>query len=378
MSDDRTTILVVDDEPDLRELHKIYFEAADFNVLTAENGKDALEILGRDEISVDVVVSDIIMPEMNGYLLCREIKDDPELSRIVVVFVSSLTTLEEKAKGYSYGADDYFSKPLQPEELRFKINNLIEYQNKNASLQSEIKQSQSATMQIMNFYSDLGQVLEFYKSSINAKNYKELCSLVFETLSAFGLRSSMQIVTSDGLFNFGDEGEVSPLESNVIELSRAKSRFFEYGVRLIINYEHFSLLIKNMPVDDADRVGTLRDSLGVLCNAIEARLDSLLDQAINYKKTQITEDVKNVLDQTQKAFNKIEQDTVSAIESLTDDIEDSFLSLGLTDAQEEHIREISKACLNRTNDAFELSRDLYTMFEEINASLNAMQSLNKN
>lgn len=377
MIENKVAILVVDDEPDLRELHKIYFEEAGFNVVMAENGKDALQVL-EDNDAIDVVVSDILMPELNGYELCKTIKADPEKSHIVVVFVSSLTTLEEKAKGYSYGADDYFSKPLQPEELKLKINNLIDYQSKNISLQREVKQSQSATMQIMNFYSDLGQVLEFYKSSINAKSFKELCDLVFEVLSSFGLRSSIQIVASDSTHNYGSEGTVSPLEANVIELSRAKSRFFEYGVRLIINYDHFSLLIKNMPIDDPERCGTLRDSLGVLCNAIEARIDSLLDQTINYKKTQITEDVKVVLEQTQGTFGKIEQDTLAALETMTDEIEDGFLSLGLTEAQEDKIREIIQECMTRTNSAFDRSRDLYTMFGEISASLNAMQSLNKN
>lgn len=84
-------------------------------------------------------------------------------------------------------------------------------------------------MQIMNFYSDLGQVLEFYKASINAKNYQELCDLLFEVLGSFGLKTTVQIITPDEVLNFAKTSPVSPLESNVIELSRAKSRFFEYG-----------------------------------------------------------------------------------------------------------------------------------------------------
>lgn len=378
MTDEQISVLVVDDELELRQLHKIYFESAGFKTYEADTGKTALEILENPDTPINVVVTDVVMPEMNGYELCKAIKEDPDKSNIIVVFVSSLSSLDEKAKGYSYGADDYFIKPLQPEDLKLKVINLIEFQNKNKALQSEIKQSQSATMQIMNFYSDLGQVLEFYKASINAKNYSDLANLLFEVLSAFGLRSTLQIITPDEVLNFGDSTPVSPLEANVIELSRAKHRFFEYGVRLIINYDDFSVLIKNMPTDDPERCGTLRDSLGILCNAMEARIDSLISSAIDNKKSQITEDVKIVLERSQKLFEKIEQNTVSSIENLTDAIEDSFLSLGLTEGQEESIRELIKTCYENTSNAFEPSRDLYELFKEINSGLDTMQSLKKN
>ncbi len=371
------TVLVVDDEPDLRQLHKVYFESAGFQVLEAETGKSALEVIEKQDPVIDVVVSDVVMPEMNGYELCKAIKEDSEKNHIIVVFVSALASLEEKAKGYSYGADDYFIKPLQPEELQLKIKTLIEYRNKQMALQSEVQQSQKATMQIMNFYSDLGQVLEFYKASINANNYQQLCDALFDVMDAMGLKSTVQILTPEEVLNFGQTGPVSPLEANVIELSRAKSRFFEYGVRLIINYKHFSLLIKNMPIHDAERCGTLRDSLGILCNAMEARIDSLLATALDNKKNQITADVKSVLQQSQALFAKIEQDTIGAIEGLKDAMEDSFISLGLTEAQEESIRNIINNCHDQASHAFEPSHDLYRLFAEINANLDTMQSLKK-
>ncbi|MDX1812429.1 MAG: hypothetical protein R3240_10805, partial [Gammaproteobacteria bacterium] len=190
-------------------------------------------------------------------------------------------------------------------------------------------------------------------------------------------KGTIQILTQSGAINYSSHGEVSPLESNVIELSRAKSRYFEYGARLIINYENFSLLIKNMPIDDPDRVGTLRDSLGILCNAMEARIESIIEQTINYQKSQITQDVKVVLEQSQNTFSEIEKNTIAAINELTDAIENSFLSLGLTESQEDEIRDIIQHCMESTNAAFDSSRELYQMFGEINASLDAMQSLGK-
>lgn len=74
MTESKATILVVDDEQELRQLHKIYFESAGFNVLEADTGVSALEILHSHDTPIDVVVADILMPEMNGYELCKAIK----------------------------------------------------------------------------------------------------------------------------------------------------------------------------------------------------------------------------------------------------------------------------------------------------------------
>lgn len=371
------TILVVDDEAEMRELHQLLLLDAGFQVLSAENGKKAVEVLENADNHIDIVLADVLMPEMDGYELCSYIKSQENFAEIPLIFISSLDTLEEKIKGFECGADDYIAKPLQPKELSYKIRNLIELRNRNKELSKQVMDSQSATMQIMNFYGDLGQILEFYKVSIGANSFEDLAKLLFDVTGAYGLNCSIQFHLPDDILNFGSKGEISPLEANVMALARKKDRFFSIGARLIINYNAFTLLIKNMPVDDEERTGTLRDSLGVLCNAVEARLNSLLTEKIDAKKNQITEVVQEVLDQTKMTFSDIESANIEAINNLMEEIETAFFSLDLNDHQENRIREIANRCMANTNKAFEKGLLLNAMFDDINENLSEMVNIKK-
>ena len=368
----KRTVLIVDDEFEIRELHKILILHAGFNVVEAENGIQALEMLNQVDHKIDAILSDIIMPEMNGYEFCAKVKENEVLKEIPFIFISSLSTLEEKTKGYSYGADDYIIKPLEASELALKIKNLIRRRESNQALSLQVAESRDAAMQIMNFYADLGQVLEFYKSSTNAKNLDELVVLLFEVTTNFGLCCTFQIHLGTEILNFGDRGEVSPLEADVIELAREKDRFYSFGSRLIISFDTFSLLIKNMPADE-ERAGTLRDSLGVLCNAIEAKLSGLISQSANSKKSEIAGFILDVLSETQATFSVIEDDNKLAINGLMTDIEDAFISLGLSESQEENIREIVNSCEQKVNLAFKQSQTLNAMFDDIRGNLDEIR-----
>lgn len=377
MNEDAPMILIVDDEAEMRELHQLLLLDAGFQVLSAEDGKQAIEIIEKDGNNIDVVLSDVVMPGMDGYDLCKYVKTHDEVPNVPFIFISSLETLEEKTKGFECGADDYITKPLQPKELTYKIKNLLEMNKRNNELSRQVVESQSATMQIMTFYGDLGQILEFYKVSIGAKSYYELADQLFDVTRAYKLNCSIQFHLPDDVVSFGDKGEISPLEANVIELARKKERFFSFDARLVINYETFSLLIKNMPIDDQERVGTLRDSLGVLCNAVEARVGALIVEKIDAKKALIVDVVQEVLAQTKVTFADIEKSNVSSIEGMMEDIESAFFSLGLSEPQEERIREILKACLVNTNKAFQKGLILNAMFDDINENLTAITAVNK-
>lgn len=373
MNENEHTVLVVDDEFEMRELHKIFLMHGGFNVLEAENGLQALEILDQENVQVDAILSDILMPEMNGYEFCREVKEHESTKDTPFIFISSLNTLEKKTKGYSYGADDYIIKPLEAKELSFKIKNLIRRRESNKELNKQANESRDSAMQIMNFYGDLGQVLEFYKVSINAKNISELAVLLFEVTGNFGLHCSLQIHIGDEILNFGDQGEISPLEANIIELAREKERFYSFSSRLVINFDTFSLLVKNMPVDNADRSGTLRDSLGVLCNAVEAKLSGLTAESLNTKKIEIAGFIQDVLKQTKTTFSDIEKENIKAIDSLMEDIEESFISLGLSETQENHIRDVVELCTQKVNKAFKRSETLNSLLDDIQDNLDDIQ-----
>lgn len=122
-AEDAFTVLVVDDNQDMCEF--IGTSLADrYRVLTASDGEEALGVLRRETVSL--VVSDVMMPVMDGLELCRRIKNDLQLSHIPVILLTAKTAGDSAMEGYEAGADDYMVKPFNIDMLKLRINKFIE------------------------------------------------------------------------------------------------------------------------------------------------------------------------------------------------------------------------------------------------------------
>ncbi|HMB89939.1 MAG TPA: ATP-binding protein [Rhodothermales bacterium] len=120
--EDVTTILVVDDNADVRAYMRRHLENK-YRVVEAINGKAALE--QTRTVLPDLIVSDVMMPEMGGFAFCTALKQDPELDFIPVILLTAKASPESKIAGLEEGADDYLTKPFDVRELIARIENLI-------------------------------------------------------------------------------------------------------------------------------------------------------------------------------------------------------------------------------------------------------------
>jgi signal transduction histidine kinase/ligand-binding sensor domain-containing protein/DNA-binding response OmpR family regulator len=120
---DEATVLIVDDNPDMRRLLRRQFLPR-FRVLEAGNGIEG--VAEAHKAMPDVIVSDVMMPEMDGYDLCRAVKADSRLEFIPVVLLTARAEMDDKIAGLEGGADDYVVKPFNANELRARIENLIQ------------------------------------------------------------------------------------------------------------------------------------------------------------------------------------------------------------------------------------------------------------
>lgn len=116
-------ILVVDDEPITRKMVSIGLEKNRFIVANAENGKDCLRQLPI--FKPDLILLDVMMPEMDGYETCRLIRSDPATTKLPIIMLTALDSVEQKVKGFESGADDYLPKPFNMQELLAQINVLL-------------------------------------------------------------------------------------------------------------------------------------------------------------------------------------------------------------------------------------------------------------
>jgi two-component system, OmpR family, response regulator RpaB len=113
-------ILVVDDEEPLRNLLRISLQKGGYTVYTAGNGREALEVFKGSPI--DLVLLDILMPDMDGYTLCAELR---KRSDVPIIMLSALNRPDDVVYGFSLGADDYISKPFQFREVEVRIQAIL-------------------------------------------------------------------------------------------------------------------------------------------------------------------------------------------------------------------------------------------------------------
>nr|WP_293162808.1 response regulator transcription factor [Okeania sp. SIO2C9] len=117
-------ILLVDDEPGLREAVQAYLEDSGFNVNVASNANEGWDIL--QSYLPDLVITDIMMPQIDGYQFLQKLREDPRFKVLPVVFLTAKGMTTDRIQGYQAGCDAYLSKPFDPEELVAIVENLLE------------------------------------------------------------------------------------------------------------------------------------------------------------------------------------------------------------------------------------------------------------
>lgn len=117
-------LLLVDDEPGLREAVQAYLEDSNFLVDVASNAKEGWELLQQN--LPDLVITDIMMPEVDGYQFLEQMREDSQFKALPVVFLTAKGMKGDRIQGYQAGCDAYLSKPFDPEELVAIVKNLLE------------------------------------------------------------------------------------------------------------------------------------------------------------------------------------------------------------------------------------------------------------
>jgi DNA-binding response OmpR family regulator len=112
-------ILVVEDDLDISKMLRLYFDSQGYEVLTVMRGHDALEVCRKKQ--PNVVVLDIMLPDMDGYDVCRELRSNLRTSHVPVIFLTQKDERSDKIAGLELGADDYITKPFDIEELKLRV-----------------------------------------------------------------------------------------------------------------------------------------------------------------------------------------------------------------------------------------------------------------
>ena len=313
---------------------------------TVESGPACLEVV--EDFDPQVILLDVSMPKMNGYEVCKAIKENPNTQHIIVMFVSARGSVEERMEGYSVGAEDYIIKPFGQGELKAKLSHLGQLLQEKDLLAQQVEDATSTAFSAMANSSEMGQIVNYIEQIGNIETLPKLAEALCQCLRGLGLNCNMEIRLEGQLHHFASTGVCSPIVIELFEILRNKGRLHEFTNRILVNYPMLSILILNMPDDDPDKHGRLRDHICFIASVTEQQLLAI---ATKRKLAQQHDDLEEAITMVQSKFNnmialldKNRQENERVFRSLQEMFEERIPTMGLDEDQELFIyRNVDKA-----------------------------------
>jgi CheY-like chemotaxis protein len=371
------TIMIVDDAEDSRVLQCMLLEDK-YTVVEALSGEDCIK---QVEQSVpNLILLDINMTGMNGYEVCVHLRKQVKTATLPIIFVSGMFKPEERLQGYEAGANDYVTKPIDGEDLLKRVADQLVCQLNLSNSQVEAKNSMTLALEAMTYSGEMGQLMEFVKKSQAVDSMRALADMVCETITDFSISASAYIAdTGEGDIFSGCD--VDSVEAELLRKSwSSKKNIVHAGIRTIVKSEQICLLIKNMPVDDENRYGRIKDHLSVLVNICDGpilTLQARQDLAVQRKK--VLEKVILVTEERLEEFNvKLSAHDNSIYQILTEmvtQLETMLFGLGLDEDQEKLLMGLAYNASEKLNETRkstqQLEGDLSIILEGLYEILNS-------
>ena len=209
---DKLKILVVDDESRMRKLVRDFLVRQDFEVLEAGDGEEALDLFYKDK-SIALIILDVMMPKMNGWEVCREVR---ESSKVPIIMLTAKSDESDELMGFDLGVDEYISKPFSPKILVARVEAILRRTNKLGD-SSEIKKAGAIVLD-----------KTAHEVRINGKQV-DLSFKEFELLDYFldnqGIALSRERILNS-VWNYDYFGDARTIDTHVKKL---RSKLGEYG-----------------------------------------------------------------------------------------------------------------------------------------------------
>ncbi len=347
----------------------------DCTVVTFTSAESCIERLATE--APDMFLLDITLPGIDGYRLCRQIKDDPALSRIPVTFISSHDTIDARLAGYDAGGEDFIVKPFAPEELLRKLKVAQGIVRQQSSLKEQADAAELLSSLVMASMDETGILLQFMSKLIAWDSPREIAEGALELLRRYRLDGVAQLRTAQGVLTLSAAGENLPLEMSVIDHVRNLGRIFEFRNRGVHNFERVTLMINNLPLNDPEYCGRLRDHLSVAAQGIDSRLTAIETDEANRRGQaailQALESVSAVLASLRTANERNTAEGAALTVELQESLANSFLRLGLSEVQERFLQEMIGEFMARMAELQNRSAETQSALQALSNKLGALR-----
>ena len=353
-------ILVVDDEKINQRFIKDLLDGG-FDVRTSSSAEECLKQL--DSWVPDLFLLDVCMPGMGGLALCKQLKASLELEAIPIIFVSGFNGVDDRLEGYEAGCDEYMGRPFTSWELLKKIELTLAHKKALDAYRQRTDVASSTAMTAMTTAGEIGQVLHFFRESFATASFVELADKLIEVINFYGISSIVEIKTNYEVVQRTFRGNVfSAAEQKVMDSLRGVKNIHSFGTRTAFNYHSVSLIAMNMPEDDPDKAGRLRDHIAMLVEGANSRAEMIILEQKAEDQRAMVNDAVNIasvsLANIEEQQKENQSELTAIMNALVEDVSRSFLTMGMTEEQEEDVMELINVAEIKTGELFEKNEGL--------------------
>ncbi|MDX1810358.1 MAG: response regulator [Gammaproteobacteria bacterium] len=359
-------VLSIDDD---KFIHKVIARLLgdEYETLFASDGDEGIT-LAKQHIP-DIIILDVEMPGKNGYEVCDAIRSDEITKDIPVIFLSSLDSIREKMQGYEAGADDYLSKSFNEAELKTKIRALLRIRDNHKKLEKLITEAQKTAFIAMTGSSELGQAMQLVEQSYAVEQYSDIANQIFSYTNSMGLSCSVLLNENETLKSYSCKGETSPLEDDLLKVLHQHNRFHDFGCRTQINYPNISLLIKNMPLEDPEKYGRIKDLFPSILAAYDSKIKSLnVDNILKQQSLTLNQSFQNIKESIGSLGTELQDNAMNGfaiLDASLKEIETQLPGMGLEEDQENFILDKIDAAISSMRDVSENGSNLGLAFQTV-------------
>lgn len=363
-------IFVVDDDNTARLLLNAMLSSA-YCVECFESAEACLGRLSAQR--PDLFLLDVGLPGMDGYELCRQIKSSPEIAQVPVVFLSGHDSAEDILAGYDAGGQDYIVKPFNINNLKRKIENLQRIELEKRALAEQAQASDQLASLVMASLDEYAVLIQFLRTLNECHSPAAIVEAILRVLTAARLEGAVQIRLRNFEKTYSPSGENWPLEVAVINHVRTLDRIFEFKCRSAYNFEHITLLVTNMPIENTELCGRIRDNLAIVAESANAKLAALQtfndNATLRQKIAQTLSGVESTVADFAKRYDEARfQGTVFTTQFL-DDLLGAFAHLGMSSQQEEEILELVRQRAERLVSLYDIAGETEMTLKQLGGQL---------
>jgi EAL domain-containing protein (putative c-di-GMP-specific phosphodiesterase class I)/DNA-binding response OmpR family regulator len=339
-----------------------------FNVQVADSVKEAIQLISV--FSPDIIISDVFLPDGSGIDFCREHVDTNTANSTNIIFISGGQDFNNKLQAYEVGASDFIQKPFSIIEFMTKVKQVANYQARRQDLINQTNEANALAMSSLKETAYFGEIVHFLKNLLQCQDEGQITNLLFNFMGQKSLFTSVEFRDDASSTHFDQvNGVCSPIELNIFGLLRDKGRLYPFSHCLLVNDNHVSFLVKNMPNDD-DEQGKIRDYVAVLIEGMESRYKELLRQRV---LNSVSQKLDNLARKLLDVVNKDQKQNTEALDKYAFELQMSFHTLDLTQEQESHItgivNEMLKTKESEEQSAEDISKEVSEILDSVNKAL---------